>query len=112
MLAWSYWRTEFDDWDASQAVPFTAEIVSARYVSAVRKLGDPIASNVTNDMKIDMATGNIEKTVNVIQNVLNEYEVDHLPAGAKGGALSGTAHPAAALSPFLPLTDRLPAATA
>ena len=89
VAAFNAWREEWDSWNNSQSpdaiVPPT--LAATRYEAAARRLGEPLAERVSTEIRLSLARGNSEKTVEAINKVLADYEAELITTAYSGGAL-------------------------
>lgn len=91
VAAFNAWREQWDAWNQSQSADaiLPSSLVVARYEAGARRLGEPLAERITNEIRLTGARGNPESVVTAINTVLGDYEAELITSADAGGALSG-----------------------
>ena len=88
VAAWNLWQDYYDTWNAAQSedavVPPT--LVASKYEAAARKLGEPLASQFTQEIRFTGARGDPDKVAAAINSLLAEYEAEQIEKSESGGA--------------------------
>ncbi|KAL3913473.1 MAG: hypothetical protein SGPRY_007965 [Prymnesium sp.] len=92
VAAFNRWREEWDSWNHSQPIDAIVppSFVASRYEAAARRLGEPLAERITNEIRLMQARGDPEKTVTAINQVLGDYEAELITTSDTGGAMKMT----------------------
>ena len=83
VTAWNRWRETFDSWNLSQSNDALIKdpLLAGKYEAAARKLGEPIAERVSNEIRHERAQGKADKVIECINTVITDYEAELLSAG-------------------------------